>query len=417
MFTGIIEELGRVRSIEKRGEDARVVIEARTVTEGSHNGDSISVNGVCLTALDITEDSFAADVSKETLFRSTLGNLTEGSPVNLERAVTPATRLGGHIVQGHVDARGKFLGAEDHGESWTFRFAYPKEIGRYLVFKGSVAVEGISLTISNLSDDYFEIAVIPKTFEVTNFSQLEPGDKVNLEVDVIAKYVERILTVPRSESEESVEKDPNPPLLRAAFFFGIIIAAIGLNWYLFKLFHVRYFLWYLQKGPLISIAAAFIGPTLTSLKARFGLISTNPAIYAGACLQVLGVFISSLSPSHTSATVRRKASGTSIRLNSPFARVFDNVLYVPLVLVMAVLSLAWVATVAPMAYLVTLVAGVPARQALRGKVSTTYVGEEGGQVAIGGSSDVSFARDPFVITQAVSTLLLFLAGMIYSRIG
>jgi riboflavin synthase len=193
MFTGIIEELGRVRSIEKRGEDARIVIEARTVTEGSNNGDSISVNGVCLTALEVKPDSFAADVSKETLFRSTLGHLQTGSPVNLERAVTPATRLGGHIVQGHVDARGKFLGSEDHGESWTFRFAYPKEIGRYLVFKGSVAVEGISLTISNLTDDYFEIAVIPKTFEVTNFSQLRPGDEVNLEVDVIAKYVERIL--------------------------------------------------------------------------------------------------------------------------------------------------------------------------------------------------------------------------------
>jgi len=194
MFTGIIEELGRVREIEKRGEDARIVIEARTVTEGSSDGDSIAVNGVCLTALDVKSDSFAADVSKETLSRSTLGNLKSGSPVNLERAVTPATRLGGHIVQGHVDARGKFLGSENHGESWTFRFAYPKEIARYLVFKGSVAVEGISLTIANLTDDYFEIAVIPKTFEVTNFSQLKPGDEVNLEVDVIAKYVERMLT-------------------------------------------------------------------------------------------------------------------------------------------------------------------------------------------------------------------------------
>jgi len=194
MFTGIIEELGRVREVETRGEDARIVIEARTVTEGSRDGDSISVNGVCLTALEVRPGSFAADVSKETLLRSTLGSLAAGSAVNLERAVTPATRLGGHIVQGHVDARGKFLGAENHGESWTFRIAYPKEIGRYLVFKGSVAVEGISLTIANLTDDYFEIAVIPKTWEVTNFSQLKPGDEVNLEVDVIAKYVEKILT-------------------------------------------------------------------------------------------------------------------------------------------------------------------------------------------------------------------------------
>jgi riboflavin synthase len=193
MFTGIIEELGRIRAVEKRGDDARIVIEARTVTEGSRDGDSISVNGVCLTALDVEADSFAADVSKETLFRPTLGRLQQGSPVNLERAVTPTTRLGGHIVQGHVDARGKFLGSENHGDSWTFRFAYPKEIGRYLVFKGSVTVEGISLTIANLTDDYFDIAVIPKTFEVTNFSQLKPGDEVNLEADVIAKYVERIL--------------------------------------------------------------------------------------------------------------------------------------------------------------------------------------------------------------------------------
>src|SRR6266852_166077 len=195
MFTGIIEELGRVRQVEKRGDDARIVIEARTVMEETNNGDSISVNGVCLTALEVNPDSFAADVSKETLLRSTLGSLRAGSPVNLERAVTPATRLGGHIVQGHVDARGKFLGSESHGESWTFRIAYPKEIARYLVFKGSVAVEGISLTIANLTDDYFEIAVIPKTFEVTSFSSLKPGDEVNLEVDIIAKYVERILAV------------------------------------------------------------------------------------------------------------------------------------------------------------------------------------------------------------------------------
>lgn len=193
MFTGIIEELGRVRSIEERAENARIVIEAHRVTEDSHNGDSISVNGVCLTSLEVQPGSFAADVSKETLSRSTLGRLKAGSPVNLERAVTPATRLGGHIVQGHVDARGEFLGVEDHGESWTVRISYPRELARYLVFKGSIAVEGISLTIANLTDTYFEIAVIPKTWELTNFSQLKPGDEVNLEVDVIAKYVEKML--------------------------------------------------------------------------------------------------------------------------------------------------------------------------------------------------------------------------------
>ena len=198
MFTGIIEELGRVRSVEQRGEGARIVIEAHTVTEGSNEGDSIAVNGVCLTALDVRQDSFAADASRETLDRSTLVRLQPGSPVNLERAVTPSTRLGGHIVQGHVDARGSFLSATDHGGSWTVRIAYPPEVTRYLVFKGSVSVEGISLTIAGLTDQYFEIAVIPKTWEVTNLSHLRSGDEVNLEVDIIAKYVERMMSFPGS---------------------------------------------------------------------------------------------------------------------------------------------------------------------------------------------------------------------------
>jgi riboflavin synthase len=193
MFTGIIEELGTVESVEAQGSDARIRIAAKLVTEDIHEGDSISVNGVCLTALHVSKESFEADVSRETLERSTLGRLEPNTPVNLERSVTPATRLGGHLVQGHVDARGTFLGAEGHGGSWTVRIAYPKEIARYLVFKGSVAVEGISLTIAELTNEHFAIAVIPKTWEVTNFSHLQPGDAVNLEVDVIAKYVERLL--------------------------------------------------------------------------------------------------------------------------------------------------------------------------------------------------------------------------------
>ncbi len=200
MFTGIIEELGKVKSIEPLGDNARLAIEARVVTQDIHEGDSIAVNGVCLTALDVNRDSFAADVSRETLDRSTLGKLRPGAPVNLERSVTPATRLGGHLVQGHVDARGKFLSATDHEGSWTVRIAYPPEIARYLVFKGSVAVEGISLTVANLADDYFEIAIIPKTWEVTNFSHLRPGDEVNLEADVIAKYVERIMSLSQSST-------------------------------------------------------------------------------------------------------------------------------------------------------------------------------------------------------------------------
>jgi riboflavin synthase len=195
MFTGIIEELGKVRTVEKRGENARIVIEAHLVTDGTNNGDSIAVNGVCLTALDVQADSFAADVSHETLIRSTIGILEPDSAVNLERSVTPATRLGGHIVQGHVDARGEFLSVEDLGESWTVRIGYPPELGRYLVFKGSIAVEGISLTIAALSQESFEVAIIPKTWEVTNLSELRPGDPVNLEVDIIAKYVERLLTM------------------------------------------------------------------------------------------------------------------------------------------------------------------------------------------------------------------------------
>lgn len=193
MFTGIIEEKGSVRSVEFDGDSARIVVEATIVTEGTKEGDSISVNGVCLTALNIQPDSFAADVSRETLDRSTLGSLKPGSPVNLERAVTPTTRLGGHIVQGHVDGRGTFVSATQDGDFWTVRIGFPPQFARYLVYKGSVAVEGISLTVASLADDHLEIAVIPKTWELTNLSTLQPGDPVNLESDVIAKYVERML--------------------------------------------------------------------------------------------------------------------------------------------------------------------------------------------------------------------------------
>lgn len=193
MFTGIIEELGRIAGVENTADGARITVSASTVTDGTKNGDSIAVNGVCLTALDVSAKSFSADVSGETLARSTIGSLKAGSGVNLERAVTPSTRLGGHIVQGHVDGRGAFLGAESEGDFWTVRISFPEDLGRYLVEKGSVAVEGISLTIAKLTDDHFEIAVIPKTWEVTNFSLLRERDPVNLEGDIIAKYVERIM--------------------------------------------------------------------------------------------------------------------------------------------------------------------------------------------------------------------------------
>jgi riboflavin synthase len=193
MFTGIIEELGAVESITMEGGNASILIGASTVTEDTRDGDSIAVNGVCLTALDVSPVSFRADVSRETLDRSTLGSLKAGSRVNLERAVTPATRLGGHIVQGHVDGRGTFLSAVREGEFWTVTIGFPPEFAKYLVYKGSVAVEGISLTVAALRNDSFDIAVIPKTWELTNFSTLRPGDAVNLEADVIGKYVERML--------------------------------------------------------------------------------------------------------------------------------------------------------------------------------------------------------------------------------
>jgi len=192
MFTGLIEELGRIAAREESEAGSRIVISAEIVTSDISAGDSIALNGVCLTALDVTARSFAADVSPETLDRTTLGRLDIGSPVNLERAVTPATRLGGHMVQGHVDGRGTFVSAVAEGEFWTVTVGFPSELARYFVEKGSVAVEGISLTIAKLHDVSFEFAIIPKTWEMTNLSSLQKGDDVNLEVDVIAKYVERM---------------------------------------------------------------------------------------------------------------------------------------------------------------------------------------------------------------------------------
>ena len=193
MFTGIIEELGRVESLEQSLSGARLCVAASVVTSDIHNGDSIAVNGVCLTAVDVSTASFAADVSPETLERTTLGRLNAGSPVNLERAVTPATRLGGHIVQGHVDGRGWFVSAVQTGDFWTVRIGFPPEMAKYIVYKGSVAVEGISLTVASLAKGHFDIAVIPKTWEMTNLSALQPHAAVNLEADVIAKYVERMM--------------------------------------------------------------------------------------------------------------------------------------------------------------------------------------------------------------------------------
>ncbi len=193
MFTGIIEELGTISEVEEHAAGSKITVVATLVTSDVHTGDSISVNGVCLTAVEVSPLAFAADVSPETLERSTLGDLMVGSPVNLERAVTPATRLGGHIVQGHVDGRGTFISADRQGHFWKVQIGFPPEMAKYLVYKGSITVEGISLTVAALSEDNFDIAVIPKTWELTNLSSLRPGNAVNLEADVIAKYVERMM--------------------------------------------------------------------------------------------------------------------------------------------------------------------------------------------------------------------------------
>jgi riboflavin synthase len=192
LFTGLIEELGKIASVGKHNAGAKIVVSANVVTSDINNGDSIAVNGVCLTALEVSPKSFAADLSPETLSRTTLGDLKPNSRVNLERSVTPATRLGGHIVQGHVDGRGTFLSAEPQGDFYRVRIGFPKDLARYFVEKGSVAVEGISLTIAALHAEHFDIAVIPKTWALTNLSTLNPNDPVNLEADIIAKYVERL---------------------------------------------------------------------------------------------------------------------------------------------------------------------------------------------------------------------------------
>ncbi|MGA1367207.1 MAG: riboflavin synthase [Blastocatellia bacterium] len=193
MFTGIIEELGVVRSLVPGQAGARIEISAGRILEGTRIGDSIAVNGVCLTAVALGSHSFRADLSAETVRRTSLQSVSSGTSVNLERALTPTTRMGGHLVQGHVDATGHWLEAQPSGNGWVLRIAYPPELGRYFVEKGSVAVDGISLTIARLTDQWFEIAVIPQTWRATNLQTRGPGAVVNLEVDIIAKYVERML--------------------------------------------------------------------------------------------------------------------------------------------------------------------------------------------------------------------------------
>ncbi|MFD0787449.1 riboflavin synthase, partial [Micromonospora azadirachtae] len=194
MFTGIVEELGEVVAVTATADDsALVAIRGPLVTTDARHGDSISVNGVCLTVVDVDAGVFTADVMGETLRRSALGTLRPGAPLNLERAATLGSRLGGHLVQGHVDGVGEVLSREP-AEQWeTIRFRLPAHLSRYVVEKGSITVDGVSLTVAAVGPDWFSVGLIPTTLKLTTLGAREVGDPVNLEVDVVAKYVELLL--------------------------------------------------------------------------------------------------------------------------------------------------------------------------------------------------------------------------------
>jgi riboflavin synthase len=193
MFTGIIEEVGKVVDLRMLAKGAVIAVSCRRVLEGLRIGDSVAVNGVCLTAVEKSSGAFKADVSEESLERSSLGGLKRGSEVNLERALSLGSRLGGHIVQGHVDGVGNLKALRESGEGRVFIFSLPASIEGYLVEKGSIAIDGISLTVSGLGDGEFSVAAIPHTIDGTNLKGIKAGDVVNLEVDIIAKYVRRYL--------------------------------------------------------------------------------------------------------------------------------------------------------------------------------------------------------------------------------
>jgi riboflavin synthase len=193
VFTGIVEELGQIVAIEHLADSARLTISGQRLDDVGP-GDSVAVNGVCLTAVDISATGFTADVMSETLARSALGDLAAGDSVNLERAVTPQTRLGGHIVQGHVDGVATVT-ARRPSQNWTeVDLDLPAELAKYVVMKGSITVDGVSLTVSGLSDSGLTVSLIPETLARTTMGMREVGSSVNIEVDVIAKYVERLLT-------------------------------------------------------------------------------------------------------------------------------------------------------------------------------------------------------------------------------
>jgi riboflavin synthase len=207
MFTGIIEELGAIQTVQSRAAGARLVVACSTVMGDLLEGASIAVNGVCLTAVDLAAGSFAADLAPETLRRSNLGDLRPGSRVNLERPLTPSSRLSGHIVQGHVDGTGEFLSLEPLGDdNWWLRVRVPAELDRFLVYKGSIAIDGISLTIAALESDVLSVTIIPHTHRNTTLGGYRPGARVNLECDVLAKHVEKLLRGLEIRDPLTVEK-------------------------------------------------------------------------------------------------------------------------------------------------------------------------------------------------------------------
>ena len=208
MFTGIVEEVGKVVKIQQRGENRRITVEAAITPKELGTGQSVAVSGVCLTALDIKAKTFCADLAPETWERTSFSRIHEGALVNLELPMKADGRFGGHIVQGHVDGVGKLLAMERiaDSENWWLHVEIPSDVEKYTVFKGSISIEGISLTVAKLEKNRCTIAIIPHTVEMTNLKSLKPGDPVNLEADLIAKYVEKMMAAPAPESSITVEE-------------------------------------------------------------------------------------------------------------------------------------------------------------------------------------------------------------------
>jgi riboflavin synthase len=208
MFTGIVEEVGRVACIEQRGEDRRITVAAARVANELKTGDSVAVSGVCLTALDIKPGSFCADLAPETWERTSFSRIHEGALVNLELPMKANGRFGGHIVQGHVDGVGTLVALERiaDSENWWLQIELPADVEKYTVHKGSICIEGISLTVARLEGRSCTVAIIPHTVEMTNLNSLRPGDPVNLEADLIAKYVEKMMGREPAESVLTVEE-------------------------------------------------------------------------------------------------------------------------------------------------------------------------------------------------------------------